>query len=616
MTSEESPLKLEDILTGADIRRVDSLFDPIRFDSLFEFTNALLASKQIEAPQNPPELSTEARIVASLGMRGLRTAYELISGAEGMDIKEEPVDYAETRKPGSGKRFPIYSDSALEYPEFFSGPLNHQAIQRATQLGEVIMDDMFKILGQDAYVMAEKLKQATDDETQLEVITWLNNRLVAIGETYEDEANSGLLDTLYDNPSALSTGFTFHPARMSGKVIGAYPNHRLSPTCLGISIAAAGFLKRAGMPILHAGVMGTRVSTRIDNAHNLLIHSGEKIKALYDVEFPSKFAQRTEQGAKKLAAGRLADTGYHHCVITQLKSGCWAQVDPNYDATIDIINDAVNQDIDTTFRFLNEMQDIAPGLEVSQRLLAFDSLGSAFENVLESLNPDAIPSTSTIADMLQTTNPLEESLPLKLFEAVAPYAFMPENLSNDKAKRYLMHALYYLEVQSSQNEPILYTLFLGVLENYILDGMQLDEYMKRCQTDTNFRDRAANDLRAAPFMMMLAGTINYLHDEDQYWNIHPVLEVGVAETRIGLAALNDTAQFYDTAPSPHFWLSNWPSIIPATESFYDSTQSEAQKKIVTNNFGLLLKRSLHYDGSYGKILDIQSRLKQEMETEN
>lgn len=632
MLSGSEDFTSESYLIGSEKRRIEVLLDPLYFDKLFDFANKLLASKPIEPVVETQAISVEAQLITQLGSRGLRSAIELALNAEDVfepdedTSDEEPLaddpllsstytdDYGETRRQG-GKAILLNNDSPFRFPEMFSGEMDRSAILRTEQLGETLMDDMFKTLGQDAYVMAERMKNAETNEEQIAIMEWLDGRLNTMAATYEDQANEGLMDTYSSDPKNMPKSFTYHPVRISGKVIGTYPEHQLSPTCFGISIAAAGFLKRAGIDFLHAGVMSSRTDQRVGQTLNLIATLPLAVTEQTGIEFPDKFMHRNEQGVSHLLDGLNVDIGYHHAVYARLKNGAWMQFDPNYRRTIEINFEDTSEKLTKAHELLEELHHVSPGLEITQGLEFFKTIPGRFEDMLADIDQSATPNQAEAVNFLLGLDADSESLPTKLYEVFVEPVFNPENITTEEGRDSLNYVLEFFEDRIiHEREPLLYEMFSNVLNAYVLDGMAIDQYIQRCKTDPSFLANAASDMRAVPYMMMPALSMDLLHADPINFGVHAHVELGLPAARIGFAALNDVAQFYDTSPSPTFWLSNWPSLQPVTEAFYTNpSNSETQRAILQNNLGALFKRRLLYNVTYAKVSNIQSEFEPQEE---
>jgi hypothetical protein len=576
-------------------RRIESLFDPLKFDELYSLASKVFLSHPVESSQlDTFPLTNEAAVVQQLGTRGLRTAYEISHGVEHPGYPE--------KNDGPKATFP--NEAPLLYPEYFSGELDRQAILQAEQLGDAMMDEMFKTLGQDAYVMAEKLKNATSEDEELDVIEWLDKRLDAMAHV-ELDALGGM-----DKHTELNF---YHPIRLSAKIIGTYPNQNVNPTCLGVSIAAAGFFKRAGLTQLHAGVMSTRMTDKEKSSYMLLEQFPKAAEAFLGEPFHPLFLDRLEALRGAIADNFTENRGYHAMVLSRLKSGRWVQFDSNYRNTVQINFVDTSTALDDTYEFLEEIRPIAPGLEVTQKLESFRDMSSNWGELIIDLKPDDFLDSDTIKSRLLLIDPESESLGTQLFDAVAaPFFEIKE--SHSPIRKKVLERFHSIEVDSREfgvAEPYLLDVFGECINRFFLEDnlLSLDEYLERCQADPHFLERATEDFRHLPLMMGAFMCASDLHPDKQYaFKVCPYAEVGLPAARIGLAALSDLAAYSEISLSPTFWLSNWPSLIPIAQTSQGENISPAQHAIIHNNLGALSQHNLLYDSSYGIISEFLSEI--------
>lgn len=578
-----------------EARRIESLFDPLKFDELYSLANKIFLSHPIENTEyDTSPLTNEAAVVQQLGTRGIRTAYEVAHGIEHTGYPEPDEKLA--------VKFP--NEAPMLYPEYFSGQLDRQAILKAEQLGDAMMDEMFKTLGQDAYEMAEKLKNATSEDEELEVIYWLNKRLDTMAHVE--------LDALGGIEEHNKLNF-YHPIRLSAKIIGAYPDQNVNPTCLGISIAAAGFFKRAGLTQLHAGVMSTRTTDKAKHNFVLLETLPDTAEKLLGEPFNPYFLDRLGKVMGSIADIFTENRGYHAMVLSRLKSGRWVQFDSNYRSTLRTNFDSTSKSLDDTHTFLKEMQPIAPGLEVTQRLESFKDTSSEWDEILSDTQPNHFLDSMTIKSHLLSTNPKSESLSTQLFDTIAAPFFEIKD-SYTPAHQQILKWYHGAEVGSQFHngvEPYLSAVFNECIERFFLEDnrLSLEEYLQLCQEDPYFLERAAEDFRHLPLMMGAFICASDLQPLDKaVFRVYPYAEVGLPAARIGLATLSELAIYSEVLPSPTFWLSNWPSLVPIAQASRNENMSPAQHALVHNNLGALSQRNLLYDSSYGIINEFLSEM--------
>lgn len=581
-----------DFLSRKRQRELETLADTTRFEQLFQMAQDIYLSKPLPDIEHQPDTSPETQLITQLGTRGLRSAYEISE-----KIEQPPKDME-----GALSLLPH------TLPDLFSDSIDRNALEKAHQLGAAMSEEMFAILGSDAPEAAELFRQASSDDEQMAILSELLVRIQAITDA---KINT---EEIADSDAQT----TYSPIRLSAKALGIYPDHRATPTCLGTTIAAAGFLAHAGARYLHAGVMESYQNYKVRTAARHLSIIPGAVERLYGEPANPLYNEGISKTVQEMRTDTAEHRGYHACLLIQLHSGAWALFDPNFNTLARISdeetperklrkltyqakrasraflkdpNDETEKDeaddedvliaasITKAADFLESMKDSAPGLELSQSLGEKPHVSTAYMSIIRKLQPV---SHETIRKKL-LEDEADEATITSLFH-VATANFPP------------------LKSEYVDQHTRLYNLFSKQFVKYVLDGMPIDTFLLHCRSDSYFLDRAVTTIRQLPCMALASEMLQALSVESTPINApHPYVEIGLPDIRIGLAALSDLATFTNTSPSPSFWLSNWPSLIPVTEAVHlDAPQQSQQEHLFIHNYHVLQK-SLRYDHSYGKV---------------
>lgn len=542
--------------TNTEARRVDKILDPLHFNLLFERAEQLLSSKHIPpAEEDPSTLTTEQKVVAQLGTFSLRIASELHfnTSSEALGHHDEAITLTST----------------LQGPEAYSTPLDREAILRAEQFGEQLMDDMFTVLGNDAPEKAYQLKNGTTQE-QIEALLWLDNRLQTIAHTYDHTDDSTEIPT-------------YHPVRLSGKIIGKYPHTRISPSCLGVSIAAAGFVKKAGLDFLHAGVMQTANTEAIQMSRHLFKEAPAIIEERFSTTLHPVFTAFTEKFAQDATVALNTDLGYHDCLYVKLDGLTWMQIDPNLDTTGVIKGQILTEGFNQKLHYLKELKAIAPGLELSHEVGSSNNVDITLEKLkllIEGISDEHLAPREVIQHELLSLHPEDSALVQEIYQK-AIYSTLErfqdaidEDCTINKENIVPLNTIYENGNTSG------YESFSLLFEKIALETLSPSEYIARCHKDPYFLERAVEDIRTLPLYILTLSSI----EREAF--VHASVEVGLPATRIGLSALHEVSLFEDVSPHGSFWLSQWPSHVPVTEAFHTEEARPSQRSI-RNNRALL-----------------------------
>lgn len=503
----------------------------------------------------------EAKIIAQLGVYGLRTAFDHFT-------VDWSYDHLKDKDHPSELDREVCPDSVLRLPLRFNQSTDFEVAHRAKQFGEVLLHKSFACLGPDAPQKARQLSMATSEEEQLEIILWLHGRL------FDMSHNKHGIDTSEDDFD-VNDGL-YHPARLSPMAIGKYPQIDLSPTCLGVSVLAASFFERAGLKHLHAGVMQTNLE-----AEDYLI--SDTLSRHLD-SLPEHMQPYLKSVTRNVFKRSQQDYGFHAGNVVQLASGRWLQFDSNFDSIGFTYQDSIDQKYDD----LVALKDVAPGLELGY--VDYRTVAAGVTESIENIQDIQYDDTGLVRALLESDEAIESSLHQAIMPEIKALLFADDH--NGLEREFL--------------EDSLDQAFSKCLERLVLWNNPIDEVRQRCLKDPAFLSRTIEDLKNIwkPTLLLMLVAVRDNQRETLQQNTHAQLELGLPAQRIGLAVLNDYDSYLNSGLSANFWLNNWPSQVPrieAAERFKDlgdlGDSNEHLPHTVTNNSTWILTSILRYTKS-------------------
>lgn len=556
-----------------DERSIEAQFDAVNFWSLYELTRNICLRKAPDVESIPPYDSSEARVIATLGATGLRKALEVVDRTAVM--KEHRPWTEEELSEDSLQDYP--NIEPVSRPDYLGHSTDINVLRHVEALGEALIDEGFEVLGQDAVRMAALFKDATTDEEQMRALFWLDERLSRMAYS-----NRGLRVEHYDEDSKMPH---YHPARFSPKLLGRYPDHRLSPTCFGVSVVASGFMKRAGAEFMHAGVMVSAREAMYAGAL-MLAHGVPKLCTLLGYELSDDARGSLEGKQASLFEHLSVDHGTHGALLVRLQSGRWFQFDPAYHASVaapkdtDELNDeeqggGVNASIETAYRRLQDLANVAPSLEFAFEPRMMD-ISTAWPSYLRGLVPPS-DIRSALHDIL--VRPESEATFEPIRKIIVDDWLMQPNLNEAFRDVWLEGAAEYQ--YGSETRPI-DDAFYSVVNAHILRGDSLEEWMDRCRRDEHYRARVIEDVLCLPILIGVPLTIDAAN-KDMFFEMHAGFELGRPAMSLGFSALNDVAIYSGDPLSAHFWLSYWPNRGVVADKVALAERSRAQYAAVRSS---------------------------------
>lgn len=585
-----------DTLDDYDHRRIESLANPILFEELLELASDICFGRQLSFIAKDKVVTPESDIVATLGMRGLRTALDMIS--PGVVVDQPEFEGGRTGGEEDTTTEYIWLDSPMRNSKEFDDKPDADIVDKVQQFGEALLADAYKVLGQDVFQKIREFKNATTDEEQFMVAAWLDQRLSEL--TYN---HKGLLKSEDDAVNDI----LYHPIRLSPKVLGVYPHHALAPTCLSISVITSSFFEQASADHLHAGVMMSEIEHRMALLHNLAEDAADHlVSSSSDVSDEVLQSLRASSAQSRERFNR--DQGYHAANYVKLISGRWMQVDSNFNATTPIFLDEHNERISHAYKDIKEFSAVAPGLERSIPL-GVESLISTFADMLKIIKPLR---DEEIAQIEQVLLHEDESIIQKIHTIYFArdddvVSADREKSTDDELTKNIMSIL--------SREP-----FNNLFVKYVLWGEPIEMVQEQCRKDSAYLARRINDINNLMPLLVTAAGIEYSNlqnaSNDKY-PAHALIEVGNPAHRIGFAVLSDIALYLDNRLPPSFWLKNWNSLVPLTETIPENadTISLSEQTLLANLGAVYGGTHFAYTKSHDIIAKFQTTI-DEMENEH
>lgn len=544
--------------------RLDQLQAPIYFDELLTLAEDVCLIHPVEYP-SPVALDIEATIVASLGTRGVRAALELSNGVVELDEDINGIRDVETELLR-----PIDIDTPFRNPTAFSESIDRTLLAKAEAFGEALIDEAFLCLGQDAYVKADAYRNAKTADEQNKILEWLDNRLDVIAH-----------DDKFKETGIITGNQMYHPIRLSPKAIGVYPNHEIPPTCLSVSIIAAGFLKRAGAVYLHGDV----VRTGKEHAAVLATVYLQNFRFDLEPELNLPINQTMERSFDRMTWDyiRSVETleGPHATIYTPLLDGTWVQFDPNYRATIEMSEDD-SKKLTKVHEDLEDIRPLAPNMEISQ---FFPGPLTSGELALRLIHHQDIESVTELGQAAHTvmTSADAESIRQRIFEeCILPFFNSSQEDDELKVNQGYINT-YYVTTSQGGDEPLLQNAFYTVFDKYVLWGEDAETVIEKSLVDSHYLEERCLDITLLPFLMLADIARRDTQNASEVHRVHRVVSIGRAAQRIGLTVLSDFASHTNSPLTASFWLSHWPSHSALIENINGASHSNHQDNIVRNN---------------------------------
>jgi len=534
----------------------------------------------------------EATLVQQIGPRALSTLLETKDGLH----------------PSAGEHTKFHVSELITAPSSFSDTPNNRILENAERFGQALIDESFAVLGSDAPKWAEKLRNATTRDEELDVINWLDRRIFTISNRSRSESSA-------EDEQA----HFYPPYRISPKFIGAYPKLDVQPSCLSVSIIATSFFEKAGKPTLHAGVTtpanegGTNLLT---NTIRLVGHHAK------DSSYEGKHAQASKLFplAKSGQDWTRRPLAQHSAVYAKL-SDRWVQFDAYSNATTTLLGEESSQ-LDSLQEKLSDWKDITPNLEFSINPLPdfdmqlFSSEHAALTFMLATFNYEGHPELIEKIDSALKEIP-SESYTSYLYETcLLPLLDLQyvelEHQEQEIVLKYTLEEAQTPKLMANGNYDVrMQRIFDTAIRDFMRWDATPEEFIERCTNDASYRARRVEDFLSVPSMMAVFNA--QLIAQTDPGLAHIAVDVGNPAMRIGLATLSDFAR-YDSHPLPaSFWITHWPGTVSILENLDNPPASKVDTTLLFNN--LLWQQSHPFTSrhNYDKITSFLSDNREDLQ---
>ena len=553
----------------------DECLDRQRFSELLTFATKICLTNPPEYLEKTP--SRADNVVAKLGVRGLACA---------LDSGSEPQYFTTSQRDEY-----FVGETIMRSPEMFSRGQDTLATAQIEQFGEALLDEAYRSLGVDVEQKIHEFTAAETIDDQIRVLEWLvkrMNRLVSDNQIARGDNE--------ENPF-------YHPIRLSPKALGVYPQHQFRPTCLGMSVLSSSFVQQTGTPMLHAGMLSDVVAEKRELLSSSL---------LYGAKSPSfdhnpALRDRLKQAGQSVHDG-IRNSGFHAVTLVQLLDESWYVIDPNLRSSYRVTDQTRNEAITAAQEDLETFEEVAPGLERCVRMQKQFSWPAIFTAAVNTMEYSDVNRDELVA--------LCQSTPENLLAYACEYvhARFTEYAADDSLHGQVIELMksdwikeaytYDWQHERKVDDPVSEAI-IRAAHKYFLWDEHPDEVAERIARDPEYCADRLQDLSVLPQMAVIEAALFVdLHDTN-YINFltatngvaggkdHTGFEIGRSAFRVGATVLSDFATAYDFGVSPAFWLSNWASKIPITETLvHESTR--AQETMLLYNATWLEDVSLKY----------------------
>lgn len=561
---------------NALLRQAERHFDRHNFQALLELaSDVCLPTPLIRENVQSVELDAEARLVNMLGAKGLSIALDAVAAPDcGPTIPA--IDER-------GRDVYLGTFSPLRQPEYFGieGDLTIQ--QDIKSFGIALLSVAYESLGSDVNAQIAEFRSATTVEEQLQVLAWLEARINAMKS---DDAS--------DNTGSDGELTTYHPARLSPKLLGQYPTHNFDPTCLGISVLTASFIEQCDVEYLHSGA----VELQRESAHRTV---GKVAAVLAHNPKTSKFADNVIQRLQKHAEADFysidKDPGFHGGTAVRLLDGSWFMIDPNFGSHL--LSEDMSEQLQGAYCDITGFGN--KGITIERIVTDRDiSLLDMFSSAV--ITRDMESDIDGVAAIFDSSD--EETLYSNLYQWATESAYRMLNIDDPDLPKGAMARLTQMvldqDIESCANEStILIEAFDEAFEAFFMWGESREATLKRLADDPAYRQRRMDDAQALPYLMLYCAlTLSYELNE-KHGQGYKSLELGDPAMRVGATVLSDFATYCGDDMSYTFWVSNWPSRVPISER-YDDDIEEHESGLARNNL-LWLGATLRYAKQNGIV---------------
>ncbi len=515
-------------------------------------------------------------------------------------------------------------------PEPYLPPSDHIVQAKIEAFGSAILDEAFLCLGEDAPEQAAKYASATTEKERNKVQIWLYNRIMEITILHEEREEERLKERIkvlaevfgkeaeafaayfktvdneditveevveeVKNPelnewirAETNVPEIFHPARLSPKLIGVYPDSKLDPTCLSKSILVSSFFEKAGVPYLHAGVMQTapeigRLVQQL-SVENILLYAYRN-----GIKLPDDVLMLIDGVASAYNQVVESQNSFHAAVVAKVAEKYWSLIDPNYDVLVGI-EEEESEHLEDIHQKLGNIAVTQPGVEVALLQGSAYNLSvfsSGVSGVLrESQKPEEL--KPVLLDIAESDQPMQELKDYLLSRITGTHIGF-DRMTHAEVYDFFVDALLGDRTNKSQAKiDYIDKILNDAITTYVFTDLEtegIEKCMNRLKSDNAYLVRRTEDIRMAPAyvtMRILSNVVNMLIRQPEVLKLpHLSMELGLPAYRIGACVLSDF-DLYSGGNLPFsFWASNWASYVNFgnhTPAIEDVVQHEMASKL-------------------------------------
>ena len=564
-------------------RRAEKAFDAKHFDEVLAMAEKVCLGSPMPDIQRKP-LTGEQELVSKIGLSGIRAALDFMHGGE----TQLPLP------PGSDNgvdQLWMRPDLLIREPRFFVEGFDYNQATRVEAFGAQLMRESWKTLGPQAEEMAQTFKNATSDEEQYPVIDWLDKRLAMMAANNKNEN----FYTIY------------HPVRLSPKAIGIYPDVNIAPTCLSVSVIAAGFFREAGADVLYGGVVETG-KQQLQRDLILQCETGiaDQAHELFGIDLPAQLVGRLQNRAAEIAKWGANPEGVHASLLVRMQSGRWSQFDSNYQLSSNLPSiGGKDRDIDSIHNELTSLRAVAPGMEF------FITSGmSSIVNFIQEVhrgNTDYNVSREQLREVLCRSAP-DELLGRIQRMVVNPMFDYPTDSPYFAAIQRVVQRAF-----KSGDMDLLDMAYEDAALSWLVECEEPEVVIARCQEDPDYLEQKMVDaMLMGPLTAHLLGTHIFSTNDrsPESGSIHHVLEVGLPEASVGNAVLSEFTRHLGDDLSAHYWLAQWPSALATSEKTGLIDRSESETIALLNAMEVADTKRFTFGADYDKTMEFLEKYRE------
>lgn len=527
-------------------------------------------------------------LTAQVGLWGLRAA-----------LDTEKFGYMFSHESPGRAQF----EELMRVPETMPTYPDRQVQGQIESFGLGMINEAFACLGEDASDYVQKWRSATTHAEYGAVLEWLFNRIDTITNDANDSSEFDIVEDtqpqdgpewrLVDVPSSdlnvndmsqLTSQITestrsatvlylgedanevingsrsdfYHPARLSPKIIGVYPDIHVMPTCLGVSILSASFFERAGAEYMHAGIM----SMAQQEGHQASVLITDLIKQAsedLDIRLPDPVQNVFDCVGIDASAAASSHRGYHAALLIKVPGTGWLEFDPNY-KSVSYLQRGDSQELDTMASTLN----MATGVECTYRSSSYTfiySMAGVIEKARSGNHVLPNPEQS-LTDVLTSRRP-KEVLRDYVIHILTAYEMINGLVDIMVSNAPSVHGDKMQYVDRLTSRMIRYLFADDADMEHATEPFK--KASARCESDPEYMRRRIEDMKLLPYVTAMAvhqDIVNELIASGDNLGLPAVYyEVGSPHYRVGAAVLSDLAQYTGDDLPASFWWRHWPSVI-------------------------------------------------------